>query len=74
MAASHISQNASMILARYVGRIEKEVEAMEKRNKDLFERGIISKSDYEETCRGYNSIKTIANDLFECAEENTLSI
>lgn len=71
---SHISQNASIVLSRYIGRIEKEVESMEKRNEALFERGIISKSDYEETCRGYNSIKMIANDLFQCAEENTLSI
>lgn len=71
---SHISQNASIVLSRYIGRIEKEVESMEKRNEALFEKGIISKSDYEETCRGYNSIKMIANDLFQCAEENTLSI
>lgn len=71
---SHISQNASIVLSRYIGRIEKEVESMEKRNRDLFRKGLISKSDYEETCRGYNSIKTTLNDLFECAEENTLSI
>lgn len=63
-----------MILARYVGRIEKEVEAMEKRDKSFFERDLFSKNDYEEICRNYNSIKTTLNDLFQCAEENTLSI
>lgn len=71
---SHISQNASIVLSRYIGRIEKEVESMEKKNEALFIEGIISKSDYEEIRRGYNSIKATLNDLFECAEENTLSI
>lgn len=68
--ASHISQNASMILARYIGRIEKQIDQIEKENKHLQERGII----VEGIDNSVESLKQIMKDLFECAEENTLRI
>lgn len=70
MAASHISQNASMILARYIGRIEKQIDQIEKENKHLQERGII----VEGIDNSVESLKQIMKDLFECAEENILRI
>ncbi len=68
--ASHISQNASIILARYIGRIEKQIDQIEKENKHLQERGII----VEGIDNSVESLKQIMKDLFECAEENTLRI
>lgn len=68
--ASHISQNASIILARYIGRIEKQIDQIEKENKHLQERGII----VEGIDNSIESLKQIMKDLFECAEENTLRI
>lgn len=68
--ASHISQNASIILARYIGRIEKQIDQIEKENKRLQERGII----VEGIDNSVESLKQIMKDLFECAEENTLRI
>lgn len=68
--ASHISQNASIILARYIGRIEKQIDQIEKENKHLQERGII----VEGIDNSVESLKQIMKDLFECAEENILRI
>ena len=68
--ASHISQNASIILARQIGRIEKQIDQIEKENKRLQERGII----VEGIDNSVESLKQIMKDLFECAEENTLRI
>lgn len=68
--ASHISQNASIILARYIGRIEKQIDQIEKENKHLQERGII----VEGIDNSIESLKQIMKDLFECAEENILRI
>lgn len=67
---SHISQNASIILARYIGRIEKQIDQIEKENKHLQERGII----VEGIDNSVESLKQIMKDLFECAEENILRI